>query len=1082
MHSAFRRCMKPQLLLENSNRRRTIYSILGLWCCLFISLARADDSSIRSFDLPSDAAAISLRRFSEQAGSEVLFSDEIAAGVKTNPFHGESTPVEALRKMLDGTPLVATQDGKSGAFIISRRSPPEQEPKVDPIPANAAGTTENGNDGSISGQITSHATGRGIPGATVTVSNSPQIILTDEYGRYRVADLPPGTYSLHISYEGMVGALITQIEVKANRNSVLSPLVLFPVVPGISQGSESIVTAQALNTVSAGTNDVLHMAPYTVATAPGYTIGSGIDEQHQSPNIVNEIPAEAIDSWPVETIAGAIERLPGVGIQKNTSEARYAKIRGTDPDFNDVTYDGITLDSSMTPGRRAIPLDYIPQNIVASVEVYKSVTPDMDGESIGGLINLVPKSAFDYTGEFSEAVIGGGFATISEEPTFRAEESYANVYNIGGEKRLGIFVTGEYYETKSFYGGTSDAYVGNPSFADRSTFEALNEYLLDRRRYGGAADFDLKVGDTAHYFLDFNFAAQPEMQIYDALEYLGLNSNTPSASNPSVLVTNGKSSAELLLHYAERAPGNLEIIGGGDNRIGVATLDYKLSYVGAWERDPYYYGYTFATPSTLTFAENLAAGPRYPSIAQTGGPGAENPSSYTLQSLTNTPANGQDEETALQANLTIPCDLGPLPGYFKFGVAARIRGHDFDQDQTSTTYTGPSPAPTVAQMALQQPLQSKTIFGGTYSSGPVTSYGAISAYMAENPNDFTTAISGPTNIGAKYEADENIFPVYGLYSMQDGPFDVLAGVRAELTDARYSAYSILDNSANAFVSATPVTDSPSYWNVMPDASLKYNLSQTLLFRLNVSSTIARPTFAEAVPAETIRPQALEVITGNPNLKPIKSTGFDLTTEFYPANGVVISAGVFDKEFRDYIYPTANTVPADGTFASSSPYTVMGYSSVSRARLNGVELSIRDQFVGLPGLLGGLGIEANTAMLHSEGEFHPGINSSIPNTASNSSNLGVFYEHGRLSFNVNVNYTGSYVSTFSTTGPFADTYTAPYVQLDVGAQYRLDSRWTLFFEGVNLNDGISATYEGQTDYYTARDIASSYFNAGVKLRF
>ena len=76
----------------------------------------------RQFDLPADAAEISLKQFAAQSELEVLFSPKTTADVRTNAIKGNYSPRDAMDRLLGGTGLIATQDGKTGAFNISRDS------------------------------------------------------------------------------------------------------------------------------------------------------------------------------------------------------------------------------------------------------------------------------------------------------------------------------------------------------------------------------------------------------------------------------------------------------------------------------------------------------------------------------------------------------------------------------------------------------------------------------------------------------------------------------------------------------------------------------------------------------------------------------------------------------------------------------------------------------------------------------------------------------------------------------------------------------------------------------------------------
>ncbi len=92
--------------------------------------AYSADVGRRSFNLPADDAENSLRLFAAQSGLEVLFSRPSTAGVRTRALQGDYAPLEAMSRLLAGTPLVATPEPRSGAIVVSRprnaaRPPPE---------------------------------------------------------------------------------------------------------------------------------------------------------------------------------------------------------------------------------------------------------------------------------------------------------------------------------------------------------------------------------------------------------------------------------------------------------------------------------------------------------------------------------------------------------------------------------------------------------------------------------------------------------------------------------------------------------------------------------------------------------------------------------------------------------------------------------------------------------------------------------------------------------------------------------------------------------------------------------------------
>jgi outer membrane cobalamin receptor len=116
---------------------------------------------------------------------------------------------------------------------------------------------------------------------------------------------------------------------------------------------------------------------------------------------LNVLSQQAIQQTPAKTVGQAVAMLPGVGLQHDTGEPRFAQIRGTDENLNTLLYNGVVLPSYF-PGYRAVPVDSLPIGLISNIDVVKTLLPYMDAEGIGGQFNLEPKSAFDYSGLHAE--------------------------------------------------------------------------------------------------------------------------------------------------------------------------------------------------------------------------------------------------------------------------------------------------------------------------------------------------------------------------------------------------------------------------------------------------------------------------------------------------------------------------------------------------------------------------------------------------------------------------------------------------------------------------------------------------------
>src|SRR6202012_680624 len=109
--------------------------------------------------------------------------------------------------------------------------------------------------------------------------------------------------------------------------------------------------------------------------------------------IIDILPEEAIQRSTDLTVADVTRRINGLSVTKDASgESDRTIIRGMDPAYNYTLVDGIKIPS---PGdkSRYVPLSIFPADMVQRVEGYKSLTPDMEGDAIGGVVNMVLRDA-----------------------------------------------------------------------------------------------------------------------------------------------------------------------------------------------------------------------------------------------------------------------------------------------------------------------------------------------------------------------------------------------------------------------------------------------------------------------------------------------------------------------------------------------------------------------------------------------------------------------------------------------------------------------------------------------------------------
>src|SRR6476659_3846889 len=262
----------------------------------------------------------------------------------------------------------------------------------------------------ISGRVTDQS-GAVLQGAQISLAPKGAVVVSNVQGQFFISNLDPGSYTLTVSYVGFESATKT-MEVAAGKNVTADISLRIP-----SQNAEVLVTV-----------------PRPSAEA------SAINVQRTADNIVQVLPSEVIRSLPNANMADALGRLPNVTLERDEGEGKYVQIRGTEPRLTNTAIDGINVPSPES-GVRQIKFDAIPADIVDAVAINKTLQANMDGDGIGGSVNLVTKTAGQHPMiNVSEM---GGYTPIAGGRGL-TETSATAGRRFGADKRLGILFGATY--------------------------------------------------------------------------------------------------------------------------------------------------------------------------------------------------------------------------------------------------------------------------------------------------------------------------------------------------------------------------------------------------------------------------------------------------------------------------------------------------------------------------------------------------------------------------------------------------------------------------------------------------------------
>ena len=191
------------------------------------------------------------------------------------------------------------------------------------------------------------------------------IAVTNQLGEYTFTNVPPGEYTITVSYVGF-GPYSQKVTIAASSRTVVNASLKVK-----SQNEEIVVEAPRVHGEA-----------------------EAINRTRSADNILQVIPSDVITSLPNANIADALGRMPSVTLERDEGEGKYVQIRGTEPRLSNVTIDGINVPSPES-GVRQIKLDTVASDLVESIEVNKTLQANQDGDGIGGSVNLKTKTAGD---------------------------------------------------------------------------------------------------------------------------------------------------------------------------------------------------------------------------------------------------------------------------------------------------------------------------------------------------------------------------------------------------------------------------------------------------------------------------------------------------------------------------------------------------------------------------------------------------------------------------------------------------------------------------------------------------------------
>ena len=333
-------------------------------------------------------------------------------------------------------------------------------------------------------------------------------------------------------------------------------------------------------------------------------------------------------------------------------------------------------------------------------------------------------------------------------------------------------------------------------------------------------------------------------------------------------------------------------------------------------------------------------------------------------------------------------------------------------------------------------------------------------FLRNNTGQIREAFTGtterkPLDPGTYFDIEETTYAAYGQIELT-GDFgtmswNALLGARVVNSNEKLNGNIAQDVDNDGDLDYEPIDIDTDGTDFLPSINTKLYFTDNLVGRFNYSETITRPDFPDLNPGVSLstvisNTTGLTGDGGNPYLVPVESANFDVSLEWYFTDDAFLTGTVFYRDFEGYIQPSVEEVNYFGDV-----YRVTRPGNTGDGFLQGFEVGYQQFYDNLPGIFGGLGLQANfTYMDGDTTNLDTGIEQSITGLSDRSYNIILLYERERFSARFAYNWRDEFLDVRNIAAGY-DLYVAETEQLDGQVSFAFSDNITVSLEAINLLD-------------------------------
>ena len=916
--------------------------------------------------------------------------------------------------------------------------------------------------GLISGYVKDKTDNRSLPGAVLRLDKYNRYTISDQNGYFEFLNVPADSYTMEATYLGYL-PLYKPVTVSGKENVALELFM-----------AENVVEL----------NTVVIMGDMLRGQA------KALNTQKSNTRVSNVISSDQVGRFPDSNIGDALKRVPGITMQNDQGEARNIVVRGLASELNSVTLNGNRIPSAEGDNRK-VQMDLIPSDMIQTIEVSKTLTSDMDADAIGGSVDLVTRAA--PNGQRISATLLGGYNPIREGATYSGSFVYGNRFF---HNKLG-FVLSASYQNKD-YGSDNIEAIWVKDDKERVYIEEMDirKYDVQRIRRSLSANIDWRINDNHTLAADVIYNWRDDRENRFRTRFRGMETVYDDAGNLTGYTGDIRRQTKGGIDNNRNKNRRLE-----DQRVQSYSLrgqhlitekfdlDWNVAYSKASEDRPNE-RYIEYQQKGITMKQDLT-NPRKPFISSS----EESYDKFKFRELTENHDYTNEDELSAKINARIPLSILPdQKGRLRFGARTRIKSKE--RDNIWYKYTPVDAFPILTEMNTVN-YQEGLTQGKQYVPGMFVSAGYLGGLQLSNNNLFEKEAVPEEYIANNYTAEESVWAGYLRWD-QNLANNVLfiLGVRGEYTHINYKGNYIIDED---FGNVKQVTQSNSYFNLLPNAILKYDVTKDFVLRAAFTTALARPNYYALVPYSNVSTEKAQISAGNPELEATYSYNFDLMGEYYFKSVGILSGGLFYKRLNNFIYTYLDTNYTTADFTADFPgisnpipegdrWNFTRPMNGDNVNIFGVEVALQRKLDFMPTrFLRNFAIYLNYTYTHSitkgiyNGDGEERTDVDLPGTAPHVFNASLSWENKRFSARASLNYTGSYIDEVADER-FSDRFYDKQLFVDVNASYKFSSKFRLFAEANNLTNQPLRYYQGSKERMMQLEYYKPTFNIGLKYDF